>query len=93
MKTINADVGVKSATHTHVKCSCGEITGEPCTWTGSRTQTVSVEWMPEWLRESHSAAGNSGAYPHNGAIRIVVNRDCATRIAEWEDPEWFTHRG
>lgn len=46
------------------RCECGEWTGERCAWTGPRTQTVVVEYMPEWLRASHETAGGSGAYPH-----------------------------
>lgn len=35
---------------------------------------VVVERMPEWLRDSHRAAGNWGVYPHNGAERVIVER-------------------
>ena len=45
-----------------------------------------VEWMPEWLRESHRAAGGIGSYPHNGAERIRCERSCSIRIVE--DDEW-----
>lgn len=38
---------------------------------------VLVERMPEHLRESHRAARNWGQYPHNGAERVLVHRDCA----------------
>lgn len=41
------------------------------------TEYVLVERMPEHLRASHRAAGNWGQYPHNGAERVLVHRDCA----------------
>lgn len=41
------------------------------------TEYVLVERMPEYLRASHRAAGNWGAYPHNGAKRVLVHRDWA----------------
>jgi hypothetical protein len=34
-----------------------------------------IEYMPEHLRSSHRAAGNSGRYPHNGAERVYVEGD------------------
>ena len=34
-----------------------------------------VEIMPDYLIESHLAARNCGAYPHNGALRRVVDGD------------------
>lgn len=46
---------------------------------------VLVERMPEHLRASHRAAGNWGVYPHNGAERVLVHRDCAP---EAEDDEY-----
>jgi hypothetical protein len=48
---------------------------------------VTVEWMPEHLRASHEAAGNSGRYPANGARRIAVSRSCANAMIE-HDGEW-----
>ena len=33
-----------------------------------------VEIMPDHLRGSHRAAGNWGAYPHNGAERMLTTR-------------------
>lgn len=60
-----------------VRCACGEWSGEACAWTGPQADTVLVEWMPEEHRSSHSAAGNRGSYPHNGAQRIRVARECA----------------
>jgi hypothetical protein len=63
-----------------VRCQCGEVTGDCCAWVGPIDQTVLVEYMPEALRASHSAAGNSGSYPYNGAIRIRCEMSCADRI-------------
>ena len=37
-------------------------------------EIVTVETMPDHLRESHRAAGNWGRYPGNGAIRSQVMR-------------------
>jgi len=34
--------------------------------------TYLVDVIPEYLRDSHTAAGNSGTYPSNGAIRRLV---------------------
>lgn len=70
-----------------VRCECGEWSGQRCEWTGPHKETVLVEWMPVHLRASHRAAGNSGSYPHNGAIRILCERSCAERIVA-QDPEW-----
>jgi hypothetical protein len=41
--------------------------------------------MPEHLRSSHVAARNHGVYPHNGAIRLRVERSCADRMAEYDN--------
>lgn len=38
---------------------------------------ILIERMPDHLRESHRKAGNWGDYPHNGAERVLVHRDCA----------------
>lgn len=70
-----------------IACECGEWCGEPCEWTGPKSETVRVEWMPEHLRASHEAAGNRGSYPHNGASRIRVNVECAERMIK-TDGEW-----
>lgn len=69
-----------------VRCGCGELLGgRGCGWTGPEAETVTLEYMPRWLRESHEAAGNSGRYPHNGAERAVVERGCAESIVDAED--------
>ncbi len=70
-----------------VECECGEVMGEKCSWTGPAAETVVVEWMPPQYRDSHTAAGNSGFYPANGAVRLRCERECAERILEG-DGEW-----
>lgn len=72
-----------------VRCACGEITGTPCTWEASVDDAVVVEHMPVHLRASHTAAGNAGRYPHNGAVRLTLAPTCAAeRVAA--DPDWTT---
>ena len=68
-------------------CGCGEWTGEACNWSGPASEMVVVEYMPPWLRASHEAAGNSGVYPHNGAVRVAVERSCADCAIKY-DPDW-----
>ena len=43
--------------------------------------------MPEYLRASHLAAGNSGRYPMNGAERTRCARGIAEELVAG-DPEW-----
>lgn len=76
-----------SAAEQPVPCACGEWSGERCQWQGPCAETVVIEFMPAHLRESHRAAGNSGTWPHNGAVRIRVHRDCAASMVE-TDGEW-----
>ena len=70
-----------------VKCQCGQWSGEPCQWSGPKSKTMVVEFMPEHLRASHEAAGNSGNYPHNGAVRVRVEESCAALMAK-TDGQW-----
>ena len=63
----------------------GDITGTPCEWTGTPSDLVTVEYMPEDLRASHRAAHNYGTYPHNGALRLHVTPACAERLTAGED--------
>lgn len=70
-----------------VRCECGQYTGERCQWIGSPDDTVVLEFMPEHLRASHSAARNVGRYPHNGAVRVRCERSCAQSIVA-DDPDW-----
>lgn len=72
-----------------VSCQCGEIMGEMCEWVGPLTDAVVVEYMPACRRDSHTAAGNSGSWPHNGSTRLVMSRECAERAVEG-DEEWTT---
>ena len=69
-----------------VSCMCGEATGERCAWSGPVGKTVVVEWMPEFRRASHEAAGNWGCYPHNGAMRLRVEYECADALRGSEEP-------
>ncbi len=67
-----------------VACECGIWTGEQCQWAGPEAETVVVEYMPRQHRASHVAAGNRGVYPHNGAVRVRVERSCADLLMEDE---------
>lgn len=49
---------------------------------------VTIETMPEHLRESHRAANNWGVYPHNGAERSIVSRDDAAEIVAADEDEY-----
>lgn len=69
------------------RCDCGDWSGEPCQWTGEAEDMVIVEWMPNEHRASHTAAGNSGSFPDNGASRAAVERSCADLMVE-TDGEW-----
>ncbi len=51
---------------------------------------VTVETMPEHLRESHRQARNWGVYPHNGAVRERMTRDEAYALVS-SDPDGYTH--
>jgi len=70
-----------------VRCECGAWSGCRCSWVGNVGETVVVEWMPPHLRGSHSAAGNRGVYPHNGARRLTVERSCADAMIA-DEGEW-----
>ena len=50
-------------------------------------ETVEMEYMPEYLRQSHIAAGNRGRYPANGALRLRAHQDCAALLVDSED-DW-----
>lgn len=70
-----------------VACKCGEWSGEPCAWRGSREDTVIVEFMPADIRSTHDAAGYRGTYPANGARRIRVSKACADIMVDC-DFDW-----
>lgn len=77
-----------NATTTLYRCRCGEVLGQRCEGgPATLADLVVVETMPEHLRSSHEAAGNSGSYPHNGAVRIAVLADCADVMAQG-DEDW-----
>ena len=66
-----------------MRCDSGTATGERC----ENVATTHVDYMPEHLRESHRAAGNSGSYPANGSERLHVCADCAEMLAETSPAE------
>ena len=68
-----------------MKCECGQITGVACAWTGSVEEMTLVEHMPLWLRGTHEAALNRGAYPENGSARLRVSQSCAEDVV---DGDW-----
>jgi hypothetical protein len=70
-------------------CQCGVWSRVRCEHTGAADDLVTVEWMPEDRRVSHTAAGNRGVYPHNGAIRLRVTHACAAAICA-EAGDWAT---
>lgn len=72
---------------TIIKCNCGEWSGEACSWSGTKAQTVVIEFMPESFRASHSAAGNVGSFPANGASRVRVALSCADFMLA-NDSDW-----
>lgn len=87
MSTTNRDNPHVPAGTEEIRCACGEWSGEACSWSGPRSETVRVEYMPEQHRTSHDAAGNRGAYPANGASRIRVSSACAAQMLE-HDADW-----
>lgn len=73
---------------TVVPCECGSHSdGGPCYASVPENGCVLIEYVPQHLRASHTAAGNSGVYPHNGSLRIRVHPDCAQEILLF-DPDW-----
>lgn len=70
-----------------VHCECGEIHGDSCIWCGPASETVVIYWMPESLRDAHTAARNSGSYPHNGSIALRLSQECADILIR-DDGEW-----
>jgi len=60
------------------QCESGQWSGTQC----SDTATTTIEWMPEWWRGTHAAAGSRGRWPVNGSIRSRVCRACADEMRE-----------
>ena len=72
-------------------CGCGAITGEACQGEPvTADRMVVVEYMPEHLRASHEAAGNSGSWPANGSERIAIDRECYRALSFDDDDPWMT---
>ena len=69
------------------QCGCGVWWGEKCAWSGPLSEMVVVEWMPEYLRATHSASGNRGSYPLNRSERVAVEKGCA-QLHLKSDSEW-----
>jgi len=68
-------------------CECGEWWGERCYGVLNPATAATVEFMPEQYRDSHTAAGNRGQWPENGASRITVTPECADSM-RGHDPLW-----
>jgi len=72
----------------HPLCECGRWSGERCE-APLDADVVVIEFMPQWLRDSHTSAGNPGVWPANGAERILCRPDCAALIVS-SDGKWAT---
>ena len=64
-------------------CECGIATGERCSWSGPRSETVLVDYVPPYLRDTVRAAGTT----RGCSERIRVHHECAELICASE-PEW-----
>lgn len=72
-------------------CECHKALGVKCGRWVAPTDRTTVEWMPHDLRSSHSAAGNWGTWPHNGAWRLEVSDGCAAEVeADNDDTDGAT---
>lgn len=74
-------------TKTTPQCESGRVTGERCYYADGPEFLTEIEYMPDCLRASHTAAGNRGVYPANGAIRMHVCQDCREALV---DDDWCT---
>lgn len=73
---------------TGMRCECHMAHSDgPCYSIIPAGQTNVIEYTPEHLRASHTAARNTGVYPYNGNLRIRCHPVCAESILE-SDPEW-----
>lgn len=79
---------MESQTAAEYTCRCGELDGsEHCYWHGDISELVLVEYMPYYLRDTHAAARNSGAWPTNGSVRVAIHFECAQRLVEYEQEQ------
>ena len=76
----------KTSKQTTDPCQCGEITGVAC----DRPAEVHIKWMPPQYRDSHTAARNSGRWPHNGSVALCVSSQCAEELDETEGTDWIS---
>lgn len=74
-RIVNSMKNMKKTT-TAVRCESGEATGEGCAGLACET----IEYMPEYLRASHRAAGNDGCWPSNGSLRLRVCAECGEAL-------------
>jgi len=90
LPTDRRSAGAVRAKRFVLRCECGAVDGEQHDYDLDGSEDVAVlEWMPLQHRASHEAAGNCGVYPHDGAVRMVVLRECAERVvAEAGDDRW-----
>lgn len=75
-----------------IHCGCGAWSEHYCYGSGILGDMVEVEFMPQYHRSSHEAAGYHsikccGSAPANGAHRIMVTKECAQEMIE-NDPDW-----
>jgi hypothetical protein len=70
------------------QCESGRVLDGDCDCLSSAI----VEYMPAQHRASHTVAGNHGAYPSNGALRLRVCEACADAMTACE-PDWCERVG
>lgn len=63
-----------------IECECGAWSGERCAWTGPAADTVTVEWVPAYVRQLHVAGRSDGVWPRHGSTLLTVERSCAAHI-------------
>lgn len=73
-------------TATTCRCECGDDScGDRCWRVVAKSDVVEVEWMPVYLREAHTQAGNAGTYPQNGSTRLQLARECVAAFLAHAD--------
>lgn len=70
-------------THPECHCACGRATGERCSWSGPRSETVVIRYVPPYLRGTVRAAGTA----RGCSERLRVHRECAELLCASE-PDW-----